>query len=35
MKSAEDGDVSTLLTLIEDKKIHVDTRGPRGYPWVS
>ena len=35
MKAARDGDVTTLLTLIQDKKIHVDTRGLKDYPWVS
>ena len=35
MKAAEDGDVIRLLTLIQDKKIHVDTRGPNNIEWVS
>ena len=33
MKAAEDGDIPTLVILIQDKKIHVDTRGP--WEWVS
>ena len=32
MKAAEDGDVTRLLTLIQEKKIHVDIRG---LTWVS
>ena len=35
MKAATDGDISTLVTIIQDKKIHVDTHGPGGPPWVS
>ena len=35
MKAARDGDVPILLTLIQKKKIHVDTRGPMDIPWVS
>ena len=35
MRAAEDGDVTTLTTLIQDNKIRVDTRGPNGRPWVS
>ena len=35
MKAAKDGDVTTLLILVQDKKIHVDTRGPNDYVWVS
>ena len=35
MKAAEDGDVTTLITLIQDNKIRVDTCGPNGPPWVS
>ena len=34
MEAARDGDVPTLVTLIQDKKIHVDTRGHR-ILWVS
>ena len=34
MKAAKDGDVTRLLTLIQEKKIHVDTHhGP--IEWVS
>ena len=32
MKAAKDGDVTRLLTLIQEKKIHVDTHG---LAWVS
>lgn len=35
MNAARDGDVATLVTLIQDKKIDVDFRGPNGPPWVS
>ena len=35
MTAARDGDVPTLLTLIQDKKIHVDTCGPNDLKWVS
>ena len=35
MKAAEDGDVTTLVALVEDKKMHIDTRGPEDDPWVS
>ena len=35
MKAAEDGDVTTLVALVEEKKLHIDTRGPEDYPWVS
>ena len=35
MKAAEDGDVTRLLTLIQEKKIHVDTPGPNDLKWVS
>ena len=34
MRAAKDGDVTTLITLIQDNKIRVDTRGPKGDPWV-
>ena len=34
MKAAEDGDVTTLTTLIQDNKIRVDTRS-NDPPWVS
>ena len=35
MKAAKDGDVTTLVALVEDKKMHIDTRGPDDYVWVS
>lgn len=35
MKAAESGDIPTLQDLIQNKRIDVNTRGPRGPPWVS
>ena len=35
MKAAEDGNVSTMVSLIQDKKIDVNTHGPDDDPWVS
>ena len=35
MKAAEDGDVTTLVALVEDKKMHIDTRHPKYHQWVS
>ena len=35
MKAARDGDITTLVTLVQDKKINVDTPGPWDAPWVS
>ena len=35
MEAARDGDVSTLLTLTQEQKIYVDTRGPNNIEWVS
>ena len=35
MKAAKDGDVTTLVALVEDKHMLIDTRGPEGSPWVS
>ena len=35
MKAAKDGDVATLVVLIQDRKISIHTCGPEGRPWVS
>ena len=35
MKAAEDGNITALKELIQEKKIDVDTHGPLGVPWVS
>ena len=35
MKVAKDGDIATLKDLIVERNMNVNTRGPRGIPWVS
>ena len=35
LMAAEDGNISDLHYLLEDKKWDVNTRGPGGDPWVS
>ena len=35
MKAAKAGNITTLKELIQEKKIDVDTRGPRNMQWVS
>ena len=35
IKAAEEGNVSSLKYLIEEKKIDIETRAPRNPPYVS
>ena len=35
MRAAKDGDIAKMTDLIKERKIDVNTRGPRDYPWVS
>ena len=35
MIAARDGDVSTMVSLMQDKKIDINTRGPNNSTWVS
>ena len=35
MKAAEDGNITTLESLIHNKEIDINTRGPKNYTWVS
>ena len=35
MQASKDGNITTLVHLINERRIDVNTRGPRDYPWVS